>query len=256
MWNINAVAVCGYLGNQSAIDVATDGINGAIISWKDIRTGVFQVFVNNITASGNVTWSTVAQGGIAIGTGENPNIVGDGFGGAIVTWEDSISSGGTWDVYSQRLDSTGVKLWTITGTPTCIAAGGQTNPKQVATGDGGAIFCWQDKRNTFDADIYAHHMFPNGSHAGVDELNGNINSITCYPNPFSSQATITVNATDDKELWQLNIFDVTGKLVRTETIANSNQFVFSKKELTEGIYFYQGVSKNIIIGSGKFVITK
>ncbi len=252
LWNINAVPVCNYLGSQSAIDMASDGINGAIISWKDDRNGPLEVFANRMNPAGVAQWGA---NGLQIATGINPNIVGDNAGGAILTWQDSLTSGGTWDVYAQRLDSAGTKLWLTTGAPVSIAIGGQSYPKHVSTGDGGAIFCWQDKRNHVDLDIFAHHLYPNGSAIGIDELNGKTNALVCYPNPFSNQTTIQLNTSEHITSWILNVYDINGKLVRTETVSNSNQITINRNELGDGMYFYQGVSKSGIIGSGKLIIT-
>ncbi len=256
MWNLNALPVCNYLGNQSGLDMAADGINGVIISWKDDRhlPAPLEIYANRMSPAGVPLWGAY---GLQMATGLNPNIVGDNSGGAIITWQDSVNAGGTWNVYAQRLDSAGTKLWLATGAPVAIANGGQSYPKHVSTGDGGAIFCWQDKRNTTDHDIYAHHLFPNGSpigNIGIDELNGQNNKIVCFPNPFSSQCTIAINSSQKINSWLLNIYDINGKLVRTETVSNSNELTVNKKELESGLYFYQGINKTEIIGSGKFII--
>lgn len=255
LWAAAGVPVCSYLGNQSALDMATDGINGAVISWKDDRSGILQIYANRISPSGALQWG---QYGLLIATGLNPNGVGDNSGGVILTWQDSVSAGGTWNVYAQRIDSLGTKLWLSTGAPVAIANGGQSSPKQVSTGDGGAIFCWQDKRSTVDLDIYAHKIFPNGlSTSSSVELNyGNI-GMSCYPNPFENQTVIKINTTERINSWQLNVYNEEGKLVHLEKISNSNELLFDKKNLGCGIYFYQATFKdNEIIGTGKFIISK
>jgi len=55
-----------------------------------------------------------------------PKILSDGLGGAIITWQDSRS--GNYDIYAQRVSSTGVVLWTTNGVSICTASGDQWNP--------------------------------------------------------------------------------------------------------------------------------
>ncbi|MEI6489094.1 MAG: T9SS type A sorting domain-containing protein [Bacteroidota bacterium] len=255
LWNSLGVAVCNYLGNQSALDMSTEGINGAIISWKDNRTGIVQVYANKISPSGVLQWGTY---GMLIATGINPNTVGDESGGVIITWQDSVNSGGTWNVYAQRIDSLGTKLWLNTGAPVATANGGQSSPKQVSTGDGGAIFCWQDKRSTTDLDVYAHHLFPSGLSyiETIEEYKKDKIIIACSPNPFQSDATISINSLDKIKTWTINVFDNTGQLVFTEIMNNTSSSKIDGNVLANGIYLYQAINNSEIIGSGKFVITK
>jgi hypothetical protein len=60
--------------------------------------------------------------------------------------------------------------WAANGVSVGIAAGNQTSPKNVSDGWGGSIYAWQDKRGS-NFDIYAHHLFTDGSPVGMDEEN-------------------------------------------------------------------------------------
>jgi len=257
LWGPNGATVCFYPGNQSAIDLTTDNVNGAIISWKDDRNGPLEIYANRLDESGIIVWPGIASSGVFMGNGINSNIVGDNNGGAIITWQDSLTSGGSFDVYAQRVDSTGTKLWGTSNKGVSLASGGQSDPKHVGTGDGGAIFCWWDKRNGIDHDIYAHHLFPEGHeifHMGVDEINGNSGGVVCYPNPFSTQSIIKLNSSKPTHLWSLNVYDVNGRRVISESNITENKIVINRNELNEGIYFYQAITNSEIIGEGKFVI--
>lgn len=256
LWNLNAIQIAPWLGSQSAIDMTTDGTDGAILTWKDIRSGTYSIYTNNVTPAGNVTWSAT---GIEIATGIDPDIVGDGHGGAIIAWQDSVNAGGSWNVYSQRLDSTGAILWATGGAPVSIAAGGQNSVKEVACEDGGAIYSWQDKRNTINRNIFAQRLYADGtanSGAGIDELNSADANILCYPNPFNMQAILQIKTTAIINLWVLNVYDITGKLVHSETVNKSNKAIINKNNLNNGIYFYQAIENDKVLGSGKFVINE
>ena len=77
-------------------------------------------------------------------------------------------------------------------------------------------------------------------------------SIDVYPNPMDSQTTFDLNGSNFNNV-QLQVFDVTGKMVREETHVESS-FIFYKENLTSGIYFYKIKDGNVLLGTGKFVI--
>jgi hypothetical protein len=87
--------------------------------------------------------------------------VSDGSGGAIVVWQDFRA--GNYDIYAQRVDGLGNKLWLpLAGVPVCVAANDQINPAIIADGSGGAYIAWEDRRGT-GSDIYAQHLTANGT---------------------------------------------------------------------------------------------
>ena len=47
-------------------------------------------------------------------------VVSDGSGGTIITWEDK-RSGANYDIYAQRVDSSGIPQWTANGIAVCTA---------------------------------------------------------------------------------------------------------------------------------------
>ncbi len=86
--------------------------------------------------------------------------VPDGAGGMIVTWMDV--RGSVFDIYAQRINSSGVVQWPVNGVAVCAAAGTQFAPIIVSDGAGGAIIAWIDSRN--DAgDIYAQRVNASGT---------------------------------------------------------------------------------------------
>jgi len=82
----------------------------------------------------------------------------DGAGGAIITWFE-IRSGvpSDFDIYAQRIDRSGSRLWASDGVSVSVAPGAQADPRIAADGGGGAVIAWRDERNgTFD--IYAQRI--------------------------------------------------------------------------------------------------
>jgi len=96
----------------------------------------------------------------AIYTQDSAAIVPDGAGGAIVTWRDA-RIGSNYDIYAQRVNSSGVPQWTADGVAVCVAGGSQFLATIVSDGAGGAIIAWQDGRGT-TFDVYAQRVSASG----------------------------------------------------------------------------------------------
>ena len=166
-WTPNGVAICTATNSQTLVKLTTDGAGGAIITWRDARTNgnkrAKDIYAQKINAAGVVQWAT---DGVAVCTEasnqEDPEIVSDGAGGAIITWDDA-RNGTDIDVYAQRVDAAGAPQWTTDGIIISAETNNQQFPIPVSDGAGGAIIVWTDLRNGTDADIYAQQV----SAAGV-----------------------------------------------------------------------------------------
>jgi hypothetical protein len=139
--------------------IIPDGFAGAIITWEDSRSGnYYDIYARRVDASGTPQW---ALDGVAICTAvngqSNPQIISDGSGGAIITWEDRRS--GSYDIYLRRVDGGGAPLATLA---ICTALGDQLEPRIIPDGQGKWITSWKDGRST-GADIYAQKFDIYGS---------------------------------------------------------------------------------------------
>ncbi|HCV42692.1 MAG TPA: hypothetical protein DGH68_04345, partial [Bacteroidetes bacterium] len=157
-WTANGIAISTAALGQEFPKLVSDGAGGAIIAWQDNRPGLsnYDIYVRRITASGAVQWTA---DGVPIcvlaGIQGNPQIVSDGIGGAIITWEDA--RGTNYDIYAQRIDSTGLVQWTANGVAVCTAAATQRRPMIATDGAGGAIITWYDQR-AGDNDVYTQRI--------------------------------------------------------------------------------------------------
>ncbi len=96
--------------------LTTDGSGGAIVAWDEgLQNGV-NIFAQRVNASGQPVWSNPTYGtsGNPVSTTpstfqENPVIVSDDAGGAIVVWYDlrATGYGGPYDLYAQHIGSDG-----------------------------------------------------------------------------------------------------------------------------------------------------
>ncbi len=94
----------------------------------------------------------------AVETQNDPAIVHDGTGGAIIAWADLRDQA---YVYAQSVDAAGTPQWATDGI--AIAENGyyEPKPKAVSDGSGGAIIVWIDDRNGA-LDLYAQRIDANG----------------------------------------------------------------------------------------------
>lgn len=88
-----------------------------------------------------------------------PAIVNDNIGGAIIVWSDQRS--GNYDIYAQRINSSGETIWSANGIVICDAADYQGHIKVIPDSFGGAIIVWEDFRSG-SYNIYAQRINSNG----------------------------------------------------------------------------------------------
>ena len=162
-WDQDGVPVCTADRSQEEVQIASDGLGGAITTWQDDRFGIsYDIFAQRLSSSGAGRWTS---NGISISAAlrdqRYPAITSDGSGGAIIAWQD-WRSGVEFDIYAQRVDSLGDTLWAFDGVPVCTAWENQTQPRIVSDGLSGAIILWQDYRENSLGDIYAQRINSTG----------------------------------------------------------------------------------------------
>lgn len=167
-WSTNPTVnnpVCTAVNNQDSPQMISDGVGGAIMVWTDQRNGFTNpdIYAQRISAGGVILWTA---NGVAVSTAtgqqENPSIVSDGEGGAIITWQDRRGGIIQADVYAQRIDAGGVVQWTANGVAVCTATSNQFYPTLVSDGSGGAIVTWWDMRTGLNSDLYAQRINTGG----------------------------------------------------------------------------------------------
>lgn len=170
-WTAGGVAVTGTSSEQATPAITSDGAGGAIIAWSQKYSSTdYDIYVQRISSGGGLQWGSF---GVALCFAtdfqSSPEITGDGAGGAIVTWHDR-RGGSNYDVYAQRVNSTGVPQWTTDGVAISAATNDQMAAVLCSDGVGGAVIAWEDKRNSADWDIFAQRI--NGSGIVQWTLNG------------------------------------------------------------------------------------
>jgi hypothetical protein len=164
VWQSQGIRLTSTEGYQYYPQIISDGKYGAYIVWQDNRSGSdYDIYVQHIDANGISTWT---KNGVLVcgATGQQyyPQIVNDGSGGIIITWQDRRN--GQYDIYTQRYDSLGNAQWEGSGLPVCSEITDQIEPKLINDYRSGAIISWTDFRSGSTApDIYCQRVLSTGT---------------------------------------------------------------------------------------------
>ena len=234
VWNSSGVAVCSLSGDQSSMTLIPDGINGAILTWKDDRGDFYTIFAQRVNSAGIAQW---AANGISVCAGDGsqyyPVAAADGTGGAIISWMDYRSYSST-DVYAARIDADGNSLWDTGCIPVCTSPFDQ-HGAQIAVDDlGNSIIGWMDDRDLADGNIYAQRIdrygkwgFPAPDIASVRDIPGdqggevniswNASRLDVWPNDEISYYSIWRSIDEELAMAMLNsgavLHEADGELV-------------------------------------------
>lgn len=120
------------------------------------------LLVSSVFATGEFEW---IENGVAVRQGvhiewQRTGDVGSS-GEMIFGWSDTRI--GDRDIYVQKIDTAGTRLWGETGIRATIADGRQEDPVLVSDGAGGAFLAWIDYRDDEYGDVYAQHLDANGN---------------------------------------------------------------------------------------------
>ena len=140
---------------QYVVSISPDGAGGCIIVWQDDRNAIgdpnLDIYAQRVNAAGVPLWT--ANGQVvtnAPGSQYLAEVVGDGLGGAYITWEDH--GGSVPRVYVHHLSPAGSAApgWPANGLAlgTVGPLGAQYAPAIAADGLGGALIAWSGSSNS------------------------------------------------------------------------------------------------------------
>jgi hypothetical protein len=159
LWTANGVTVCAATASQVVPAVASDGAGGAIVAWRDSRSGASDIYAQRVSAAGSVQWT--ADGIVICNVAQaqlGAQIVSDGSGGAFIAWTDHRNTVDD-DIYAQRVDGSGVPQWTANGIGIVSSMTGKQSDSRIVQGAANeAIIAWLDLRNGTTEDIYAQKV--------------------------------------------------------------------------------------------------
>lgn len=163
-WFEGGNPVCTATNSQNHPAIITDEAGGVVIAWTDYRTGKSNIYAQRMNADGD---TLCPADGIALcDTANSKNyaeMLPDGTGGAIVLWMDQRDPVTEHDIYAQRIDGSGTRMWPTDGVAICDTVDEQMYPSIASDGAGGAIIVWQDKRSYYYINIYAQRIDGGGT---------------------------------------------------------------------------------------------
>jgi hypothetical protein len=143
-WAADGVLILERAGREEP-QIIADGDGGAIFIWTDSVNENWRIYGQRIDGDGAIQWASEGVeicAATAISGIPTPQLLSDGYGGAIVTWCDYGS--GSHGVRAQRVNPLGALLWAPEDHPVCTQWGQQ--PRITSDGSGGAIIAWGDYR--------------------------------------------------------------------------------------------------------------
>jgi Secretion system C-terminal sorting domain len=165
MWASGGIALSTASSNKLNPTMALGADNNVYCVWQDQRNGNTDVFAQKLDLMGNRLWGNAAKS-VVVETDrqEEPRIaLTQNKLGMYVTWVDRRQGNGNNDIYAQKLDSAGTKLWVSTALPICTAISVQNQVEILTDGvANGFITSWRDYRNGGTSDIYAQKVDSNG----------------------------------------------------------------------------------------------
>ncbi len=163
LWASGGVPISVDTLDQGMPQIAPDGYGNFIICWVDTRNATYaDIYAQRIDIDGNALW---ASGGIPISPGaynqQYPRMIPTEGGGAIIAWLD-WRTGSNYDVYAQKIDTSGTELWTAGGVGACTQSSSQDDMEIASDASGGVYLVWEDTRNG-NYDIYMNRITSTGS---------------------------------------------------------------------------------------------
>ncbi|HET7153464.1 MAG TPA: choice-of-anchor D domain-containing protein, partial [Candidatus Kapabacteria bacterium] len=169
---------------------------GAVIVWQDNGTGTNHIFAQRIQPPHTYQWTTsMIPDTVCLATGSqtSPKVIAGPQLGYYVVWQDTgrtAPPGSGMDIYAQRLDLTGHRMWGNDGKPVIDLPTSQTEFSTFPDNAGGFIVVWLDDRGTLTGGtvtIYAQRFDssgtgqwqPNG--VKIDAMLGNDSLVTAVP---------------------------------------------------------------------------
>ncbi len=162
-WNLNGNVVTNSSDEQIFPDIVSDMNGGAVVTWMDKWAGVYyDIRARRFLSDGTTIWGSGAGWMVcgADGDQQNPVLVSDGAGGAIITWIDRRSEDD--QIYAQHMDYMGGVNWAVNGIQVCAVTSDKSHPEIVSDGYNGAIILWSDLRYQNNGEIFGQRITSDG----------------------------------------------------------------------------------------------
>ncbi|MGQ0829618.1 MAG: YCF48-related protein [Bacteroidota bacterium] len=93
------------------------------------------------------------------------------------------------------------------------------------------------------------------STVGITKTESEFSLFISYPNPFNLNTTIDCNNYVFKQNAFVELYDITGKVVRTEkSNGKDSKIVIEKNDMASGLYLYKVYDGSVMVGKGKMIV--
>jgi len=234
----------GTASNETgwSLYITSDG-GYALLGYENFAGG--NLFLVKTDALGNEQWHKY-YGGTYADEGYSVQQTSDGGYVLAGSKGNSLTSD---EMYCIKTDNAGTVQWEYTypkGLTSFASSVQQTT-------DGGYILLGSTYASG-NTDMYLVKIASNGV-LSVFDNNDNPIKFTTYPNPFNEHTTIELGNSKNAE-FRLMVFNMQGQVVKTIDHISGKQVKVEKEDLVNGMYFFQVLSENTIVGTGKFVLSE
>jgi hypothetical protein len=167
LWGNGGIRVCTSAAYRLNPKIQADKRHGVFITWQQQNsTGEYDIRAQRMDTLGTLIWGNDGlQVTNVVDEQINPKIDPDpSIGGCYISWIDK-RNGVDYDIYAQRIDSTGATLWGVNGKPVINAVANQS-AQDIASNNNinGLVVAWKDERNgANNFDIFVQKLDKNGN---------------------------------------------------------------------------------------------
>lgn len=171
-----------------------DGSGGVMIIWFSN----YQLRAQRLNAGGVRQYDTANYFLNTVTTGGDYKLIKDAANQFIAVWSSDSADGNGYNIYAQKINIAGTKLWGSVPAVICNATGAQYIPSLISDNNGGAYVSWLDGRGS-PAGYYAQRVNANGVRQWLSQgiplyTSGAINGYNCMVPDINNGAKVFFEA--------------------------------------------------------------
>lgn len=253
LWAIKLHESAGVQGHS----IVTDNFGNVYTTGNMTGAEDVDIFISKLDNLGNLVWTNTFSGtgfdyGQSVALDASGSVFVSGYfrSPSIIIGPTTLTNAGasnTSDILIAKLDNSGDFVWAK-----AVGGAGHDNCHSVALDASGSAYVAGYYRTP--SIMFDGTTFTNANDAGTtsdifiakintsivsgnNEASSSLNVTRVFPNPANNHLTIDLGSNDKNA--QVNIFDITGKLVHSEGTSNLSQIAVNTGGFLEGIYMIQ-----------------